>query len=95
MQSILNILHTGHYGIDKMTLRARESVFWPGISQDIKTLTETCTICQENSKSQLNEVQQQSGVPLHAWERLGIDLFELNKAYYLLITDYYSRFPII
>ena len=55
-QSTLNILHTGHYEIDKMTLRARGSVFWPGISQDIKTLAETCTICQENSKSWLKEV---------------------------------------
>ena len=78
-QSILESLHTGHYGIDKMTLRARESVFWPGISNNIKTLPETCTICQENSKSQLKEMQQQTEVPLHALERLGIDLFELNK----------------
>ena len=34
-------------------------------------------------------------MPLHAWERLGIDLFELNKEYYLPVIDYYSRFPII
>ena len=34
-------------------------------------------------------------MPLHAWERLGIDLFELNKEYYLLVIDDYSRFPII
>ena len=40
-------------------------------------------------------MQQQTEVPLHAWERLGIDLFELNKEYFLLIIDYYSRFPII
>ena len=94
-QSILNILHTGHYGIGKMTLRARESVSWPGISEDIKTLAETCMICQENSKSWLKEVQQKTEVPLHSWERLGIDLFELNKEYCLTVIDYYSRFPII
>ena len=78
-----------------MTLRARESVYLPGISNDIKTLAETCTFCQENSRSQLKEMQQQTEVPLNAWERLGIDLFELKKEYYLLIIDYYSRFPII
>ena len=83
-QCILDILHTGHYGINKMTLGARENVFWPGISNDIKTLAETCTVFQENSKSQLKEMQQQTEVPLHAWERLG-----------LLVVDYYSRFPII
>ena len=78
-----------------MTPRARESVFWAGISNDIKTFAETCTVCQENPKSQLKETQQQTEVPLHAWERLGIDLFELNKEYCLLVIDYYSRFPII
>ena len=78
-----------------MTLRVRESLFWSGISNDIKTLTETCTVCQENSKSQPKEIQQQTEMPLHVWERLGIDLFELNKEYCLVVIDYYSRFPII
>ena len=73
-----------------MTLRARESVLWPGISNDIKTIAETCTVCQEISTSQLKEMQQQTEVPLHTWEILGIDLFELNKEYYLLVTDYYN-----
>ena len=85
----------GHSGIDKMTLRARESVFWPGILNDIRTLAETCTVCQENSKSQPKEIQQQTEVPLHAWERLGIDLLELNKEHFLLVVDYYSRFPVL
>ena len=78
-QSILNILHTGPSGIDKMTLQARDSVSWPGILNDIKTLDETCTVCQENSKSQAKEAQQQTKVPLHVWERLNTDLLELNK----------------
>ena len=93
-QSILKILHTGHYGINKMTLSAKESIFWPGILNDIRTLTETYTICQENSKSQLRETQQQTEVSLHALEGLGIDLFELNKENHLLVVDYYSRFSV-
>ena len=65
-QSILDILHTCQHETDKMTLRARESVFWPGISNDIKTPGETLTVCQENSKSQPKEMQQQTEVPLYA-----------------------------
>ena len=34
--SALKILHLGHYAVDKMNLRARETVYWPGISEDIK-----------------------------------------------------------
>ena len=78
-----------------MTLRVGESVLWPGISNNIRTLTETCTVCQENSKSQPKETQQQAEVPLHAWERLGIDLFELSKGHYLLVVVYHSKFPVL
>ena len=77
-----------------MTLRTRESIFWSGILNDIRTPTETCTICQESSKSQLKETQQQTGVPLHAWKRLDIDIFRLNKENHLVVVDYHSRFPV-
>ena len=56
-QSIPEILHTGHYRIDKMTLGVRESVFWAGISNDIRTLTESSAVCQENSKPLQKETQ--------------------------------------
>ena len=29
------------------------------------------------------------------WTRLGTDLFHLNRQEYLLITDYYSKYPIV
>ena len=35
--STLKVLHMGHYAIDKMNLRARETVYWPGISEDIQS----------------------------------------------------------
>ncbi|UYV64758.1 K02A2.6-like [Cordylochernes scorpioides] len=32
---ILDMLHAGHFGITKTRLRARETVWWPGISEEI------------------------------------------------------------
>ena len=32
-------------------------------------------------------------LPSHPWERIGADLFELNKATYLIVIDYFSRYP--
>ena len=29
----------------------------------------------------------------HPWERIATDLFELNKQTYLLLVDFYSRYP--
>ena len=37
----------GHLGIEKCMLKARDSVFWPGISNDIRETVEKCGICQE------------------------------------------------
>ena len=44
-KATLSMLHMGHYAINKMNLRARETVYWPGISEDIKTTYQRCTIC--------------------------------------------------
>ena len=43
--SALKVLHLGHYTINKMNLRARETVYWPGISEDIKVTYHKCEIC--------------------------------------------------
>ena len=45
-QKTLEQIHKGHQGIEKCMLKARESVFWPGISDDIQDTVEKCGICQ-------------------------------------------------
>ena len=54
-----------------------------------------CTICQENVLSQTKEIMQPHEVPRGPWIKLGMDLFEHNKRQYLLIVDYFSKFPFI
>ena len=45
----LKDLHEGHLGEEKTLLRARETVFWPGISDDIRNAVKACDICQKHN----------------------------------------------
>ena len=84
-----------NYGITSTQDRAKESVFWPGITRDVESKVKDCIICQENAASYTKEIMQPHEVPRGPWIKLGMDLFEHNKRQYLLIVDYFSKFPFI
>ena len=91
---VLEQIHKAHLGIEKCMLKARDSVFWPGISNDIRETVEKCGICQASSKSS-KPIGNVSDVPPHAWHTLGTDLFYWNKIDYLVIRDYFSKYLIV
>ena len=91
---ILEQIHEGHQGIEKCMLRAREAVFWPGISNDICEIVGKCGICQASSKS-AKPLGNVSEVPPHAWHTLGTDLFYWNKIDCSVVGDYFSKYLII
>ena len=91
---VLEQIHKGHLGIEKCMLKARDSVFWPGISNDIRETVEKCGICQASSKSS-KPIGNVSDVPPHAWHTLGNDLFYWNKIDYLVIGYYFSKYLIM
>ena len=93
--NILTALHTGHQGETKTILLARESVYWPGINNDIRKLVQSCTTCVKYQNAQPKMPIQQPDLPTTAWQKLGSDIFEYKGEKYLLIVDYYSRYPII
>ena len=62
--STLKVLHMGHYTIDKMSLRARETVYyWPGISEDIRHTYHHCHIWTKFARTQQRETLQYIETP--------------------------------
>ena len=85
----------GHYAIDKMSLRAKDTVYWPGISEDIKHTYLHCHICAKFARTHQKETLQSTETPQTTWEQLGLDIFTLKNTHYLLVIDYFSRFPVV
>jgi transposase InsO family protein len=92
---ILTKLHESHQGIEKTKLRARTCVFWNNFNADIENLIKQCSTCQQSQKAQRPEPLNQYEIPTRPWQVVGTDLFYLDGNEYILICDYYSKFPIV
>ena len=85
----LKKIHKGHQGIQRCRLRARCSVWWPGMMAQIKDLVERCPVCVRNFMPR-HEPLMSTPLPEYPWERVASDLFYHN---YLVVVDYFSKFP--
>ncbi|KAL7872233.1 hypothetical protein SRHO_G00072160 [Serrasalmus rhombeus] len=90
-KEILQDLHSGHQGIVKCRARARQSVWWPGVSVHISKLVENCSICSQH-RAEHREPLMPTPVQDRLWQRVGTDLFFWEKKTYLLVVDYFSRY---
>ena len=70
-------------------------MYWPGITEEIRRHIKGCRICEETQRSQQKEPLISHDVPSRAWQKIGMDIFEYRGSNYLLIADYYSKFPIV
>ena len=77
----------------KMKLRAQQSMYWLGINKDIENHVMSCDPCKVNGRSQQKEPIIPFEVPNRPWQRVGIDLFHHHKGWYIIVADYYSKYP--
>ena len=88
---VLEQIHDGHLGMEKCLLKAKESVFWPGISDDIQEAVEKCGIfpsCQNQLEMSV-KFHHTCGTPLE------LIFFYWNKMDYLVVGDYSSKFLLV
>lgn len=70
-------------------------MYWRGLYKDIKETTKTCSTCEELQYNQQTEPLIPSEIPPVAWHTIGADLFALDSSEYLVVADYYSKYPFV
>lgn len=92
---ILKTLHIPHLGIVKTNALAKSHVYWPNMTEDITTLVNQCHLCQTYQNRQSKEPLESLEIPDHPWQVIATDLFYFNNTTYIIIADYYSKYPFV
>ena len=89
---ILQRLHASHQGIQSTLRRARDSVYWPGMTEDVNRVCSQCSICEMDSPALPKEKHLAHSIPQKPWGKVGVDLFRFKGKDYLLIVDYLTDY---
>lgn len=89
---MLDLLHNGHFGIEKTKSRARSLIYWPGIDDAIENKVTKCATCQKFRSSNIKEPLMPHEIPDYPFQKIGLDIMEFAKKDYLVLCDYYSKF---
>ena len=91
---ILKLIHEGHLGLTKCKLRAKETVNWPGLNDQLEKLVLNCQLCLKYSQSKCKQTPRMSlgqEIPAFPWTKIATDIFHFEGDSYLLLVDYTSR----
>ena len=95
---ILNLIHEGHLGLTNRKLRAKETVYWPGLNDQLEKFILNCQLCLKYSQSKCKQTPRMSlgqEVPAFPWIKIATDIFHFEGDSYLFLVNYTIRYPII
>ncbi len=90
-QDMLEKLHESHQGLTKCLSNATSSIWWPGMTTQLKAKIEACMKCRETRSAQRKEPLIPSTLPERPWQEVATDLFEKDNKNYIVVVDKYSK----
>ena len=92
-RAILDHLHNGHLGREKMRSLAKLICWWPSINMDIAAFVRACERC--HLKTNTHPTWKPWPVPFEAMQRIHADYCGpiLDRYYILVVLDAYSKYP--
>ena len=91
---MLTKLHESHLGIEKCKARARSIMYsCTGRERDIEETISRCSICAKYKPANPRQPLIPHVIPEGPWSKLGMDIFAFRGRDYLLVVDYFSKYP--
>ena len=82
-QEVLEELHAGNQGITKCRERAKQWLWWPGLSKQLADYNSKCVSCVQ-MRQQNPEPLLPSELPALHWQKLAANFFDYKSRTYLL-----------
>lgn len=87
----LQRMHDAHQGLTSTLQRARKTVYWPNMQDDITNLIQACDECQIHGRKKPRPPERQVSA-VRPMEIIGMDILEHRGRSALVTVDYYSGF---
>jgi len=87
----LSKLHADHMGFEKTLDKAKQVVYWPFMSNDIKNYVMSCESCNKPKRANIKEPLLPHQITERPYCKLGVDFAEVAGQTYLMVIDYYSK----
>ncbi len=92
--TMLSRLHEAHQGVSRSKARARLTMYWPGIDQDIEHFVAGCRHCQNHLPSNGKETMILKPVPSRPFQLVAADFAAYGGKQFLIIVDCKTDWPV-
>ena len=90
-RKVLRSLHSVHQGVTALKERAKDEVYWPGITDDIQIIWDSCYDCNCTAPIQAKITLFEPTIPSALFKELACDYFLFKGWYYFVAADHLSR----
>ena len=93
---VLQLLHLGHFGMQRMKSLARTAVYWSGMNAEIMDLCHQCTACAEHQKKPSKLASHPWMLPEKPWSHVYINhAINFLGSNWLILIDAHSKYSSI
>ena len=90
---VLTNLHEAHQGALRTKQRARLTIYWPGLDNDIDNIILNCQQCQDHLSRNVKEPIIQKSQPARPFQEVAVDLCSYAGHDYLIMVDCHTDWP--